>query len=100
MNIEHSMSCEWPEGCSCGASQVNYFKRRLAKAELDVSTLAAELTAKLAELESVRAGQVTLLRAAWEKGFRLCRVYGDNHFHFADEQKELQWKKALEELMP
>lgn len=47
-----------------------------------------------------RAGQVTLLRAAWEKGFRLCRAYGDNHFHFADEQKERQWKKALEELIP
>ncbi len=28
------------------------------------------------------------IRFAWEEGFKLCRSYADNHFHFQGEQKE------------
>ena len=37
----------------------------------------------------------TALRSAWDAGFALCRAYGNNHAHFAGEQKERQWQKAL-----
>lgn len=34
-------------------------------------------------------------RRAWEAGFRLAVVYGDNHIHFDGEQKEKQWARYL-----
>lgn len=39
-----------------------------------------------------------LIKAAWEKGFRLAVGYADNHAHFQGAQKERQWERAKEEL--
>lgn len=52
--------------------------------------------AALAASEQQREELRVLLRDAWEKGFALCRGYGDNHAHFDGDQKESQWKRYLE----
>lgn len=39
--------------------------------------------------------RTNLLLKAWEAGFALCRVYGDNYIHFAGQQKERHWGKFL-----
>ena len=40
------------------------------------------------------------IREAWEAGFKLCRSYGDNHWHWDGEQKEQRWREYLDGVNP
>lgn len=40
------------------------------------------------------------IREAWEAGFKLCRSYGDNHWHWDGEQREQRWREYLEGVNP
>jgi hypothetical protein len=51
----------------------------------------AKLTAERDALKQAAERAGLRERKAWEDGFKLCRSYGDNWFHFDGEQKERQW---------
>lgn len=61
----------------------------------DVDECIDRIAAALAEARQQQAWQV---RKAWELGFALAVSYGDNHFHFAGEEKERHWQRLLNAL--
>lgn len=70
--MEHSISCEWPEGCSCGASEWNALESRCLKAEADLTRMQRELAESRAE--------VRLLTRCREDTTRLNKLDGDDMF--------------------
>lgn len=65
-----------------------------------IERLIEAIDALTRDLQAERDKTEQQLREAWEEGFRLCRGYGDNHAHFAGEQKEQQWQSFKLSLTP
>jgi hypothetical protein len=46
MRKHHTMSCPYPEGCSCGAAEYNNLLDQLSRQEQELATLRAKAKAK------------------------------------------------------